>query len=429
MSVNLLDLLKGQLGGDMLSKAATLLGEDHGSTQKAMSAVLPAILGGVANQGSTTSGAANLMNMLSNGGHDGSIFSNLSGLLGGGSATQGLIGAGGNIIKGLFGDRVGGIVDFIASHAGIKSSSATSMLGMAAPMVMGMLGKHTSENGTTANGLMDLLHGHTDIIKNALPAGLGNMMGLGHFDTSSVASKATAAVGTAAAAATSVASNVRNTASHSVREVEEEASAGFGKFLPWLLLLAGLLAALWFWKSCNSETPAAPVKETTAVVAPTATPVAAEKMDTCKCKDGETLVSKPGSFISNLCKEFSTPTPSVGYKVAFDNLNFATNSSVIAEDAKGQLNDLAKLLKAFPRIELEVGGHTDNVGEPAKNKTLSQARADAAKAFLIAAGIAKERMTSVGYGDVNPIVPNDSDANKAKNRCTMVTITKDPQDK
>ncbi|MBS2029250.1 MAG: OmpA family protein [Deltaproteobacteria bacterium] len=66
--------------------------------------------------------------------------------------------------------------------------------------------------------------------------------------------------------------------------------------------------------------------------------------------------------------------------------------------------------------QVEIGGHTDNVGTHDYNLKLSDARAAAVKDWLTAHGIAAGRLTSHGYGDTQPIVPNDSELNRAKNR-------------
>jgi OOP family OmpA-OmpF porin len=63
-----------------------------------------------------------------------------------------------------------------------------------------------------------------------------------------------------------------------------------------------------------------------------------------------------------------------------------------------------------------ITGHTDNVGKRTSNMKLSQARADAVRAWLVAKGIESKRMSTMGYGPDRPIVPNDTDDNKQKNR-------------
>ena len=74
------------------------------------------------------------------------------------------------------------------------------------------------------------------------------------------------------------------------------------------------------------------------------------------------------------------------------------------------------LFAADPSYSAEVGGHTDNVGKAAYNMSLSDRRAAAVKDWLVAHGVAASRLSSRGYGDTVPLVPNDSDAHRARNR-------------
>jgi outer membrane protein OmpA-like peptidoglycan-associated protein len=81
-------------------------------------------------------------------------------------------------------------------------------------------------------------------------------------------------------------------------------------------------------------------------------------------------------------------------------------------------------MKDEPKLSLEIGGHTDNVGKPDYNMKLSDERAAAVRQWLVAHGIAASRLTSRGYGDTQPVVPNNSDENRAKNRRVEVKCSK-----
>lgn len=97
-------------------------------------------------------------------------------------------------------------------------------------------------------------------------------------------------------------------------------------------------------------------------------------------------------------------------------VNFDFNQSTIKPESEPVLKQVLALFTADPSYSAEVGGHTDNVGKRAYNMTLSAARAEAVKAWLMAHGVAATRMTTHGYADTVPLVPNTTDENRAKNR-------------
>jgi outer membrane protein OmpA-like peptidoglycan-associated protein len=97
-------------------------------------------------------------------------------------------------------------------------------------------------------------------------------------------------------------------------------------------------------------------------------------------------------------------------------VNFDFNKSTLRPDSLPVLQAVLQLFTKTPSFRAEVGGHTDNIGTPAYNMKLSAERAAAVKAWLVAHGVATDRVTSRGYGDTRPLVPNDTDANRFRNR-------------
>ena len=98
------------------------------------------------------------------------------------------------------------------------------------------------------------------------------------------------------------------------------------------------------------------------------------------------------------------------------NVNFDTNKSIIKDGDKSTINEVVALLKNDSNLKLSVEGHTDNVGNAAANKTLSQSRSDSLVAYIVAAGIPAKRLMAKGFGSESPISDNRTDEGKAKNR-------------
>jgi outer membrane protein OmpA-like peptidoglycan-associated protein len=103
-------------------------------------------------------------------------------------------------------------------------------------------------------------------------------------------------------------------------------------------------------------------------------------------------------------------------KIVTHGIRFDVNKAIIKPESMGTLNDIAKLMKDKPDLKFEIGGHTDSDGEDAANLKLSQERADAVKVQLITMGVDAGRLSTKGYGETKPLVPNTSPEGKANNR-------------
>ncbi len=108
----------------------------------------------------------------------------------------------------------------------------------------------------------------------------------------------------------------------------------------------------------------------------------------------------------------------------FKNIQFDTNKDVIRSVSFKDLNTAAQILNDNAKYNVIIEGHTDNVGNAAWNKTLSQMRADAVKGYLIDKGISPSRITAIGYGQENPIESNQSESGRQANRRVEVRIIK-----
>jgi outer membrane protein OmpA-like peptidoglycan-associated protein len=101
---------------------------------------------------------------------------------------------------------------------------------------------------------------------------------------------------------------------------------------------------------------------------------------------------------------------------------FESNSSALFESSFEELDRVIKLMKSYPSMKIEIAAHTDDVGSAAYNTRLSQERANSVINYITGNNIAEDRLISKGYGESKPVVANDSEENRAKNRRVELKI-------
>ncbi len=115
-----------------------------------------------------------------------------------------------------------------------------------------------------------------------------------------------------------------------------------------------------------------------------------------------------------------------GVKYPLEGVNFEKSKTVLVKGAELKLDGVVDYLKQNPKAQIEVAGHTDNQGSDQRlNQRLSEFRAKVVANYLFNKGISPDRITTVGKGSSEPIVPNDTDENKSKNRRIEIMILED----
>jgi K(+)-stimulated pyrophosphate-energized sodium pump len=107
----------------------------------------------------------------------------------------------------------------------------------------------------------------------------------------------------------------------------------------------------------------------------------------------------------------------------FDRLRFETGSATLEPASRAQILEISEILKAYPRTRAKIGGYTDNTGDPAQNRALSQARAESVVNALVGLGVAADRLEAEGYGDAHPVADNATEEGRARNRRIALRVT------
>ena len=391
MATDLMGLIGGALNTGVVDQIGKLVGESPARTQAAVNGAVPSILAGMLNNASSTpSGAGQLLSMLSGGGFE-KVVGNLSGILGSGQGSiDQLLGSGKQILSSLFGTKLGGVTSALSSSAGVSTGTGSSILAMAAPVVMGVLGKQVSTGGLDASGLLSLLSSNKDAIAKFAPAGLASVFGLGSIG----------ALGTKAGTV--------------AQEAARGASSKARGWLP-IAIAAALLFAFLAYRSWSRETEmgratggSGPAKNLTSVALP----------------GGGKLSVEQDTFLYNLAGYLGNSSDTgVPKTFVFDNLNFESGGTALTPASRSTVADLTRVLNAYPSSRVKLIGYTDTTGDPTTNKSLSLARAKSVGGLLSEGGVAPTRIDTDGMGQENPVAPNDTETGRAKNRRLELVVT------
>lgn len=411
-----MEIVKNYFTSEFTKQASSALGEDSSGISKALTAILPTGLAGILNKATSgDQGANDILSMAKNA---------ISSISGSANLTSGEnITKGGGILSSLFGNSQSGIIDTISGFAGIKHSSASSLMSMGLPAIMGLLGKHAEQNNLSASGLSGFLSSQKGHIMNALPSGLSSitgLLGLGSFGTT----------------ASSATSDIKSATTHVVHEIEDKSSGRASWLLPLIIILAALALLWYFSKSCNQTKPSTAAdidsqgmvhNTDTSIVLTSPVPISIK----VKLPNGKELDAYKGgiedqlvTFLSSDWKSLSDDSLKAKW-FNFDNLNFATGKAAVLPESEKQLDNIAEILKAFPDAKIKIGGYTDASGDATANKKLSQDRADAAKAGLTTRGVGAQVTGAEGYGSEFAKATADApDAERALDRHVSVSVRK-----
>ncbi len=341
-----------------LGDIGNALGESDQSVSRGMQSAIATVLGGMANKADNPALLRKTLDMTPS--EIGTpSWSNLASSVT--KTDSPVMSAGKGMLGTLFGSSEGALTRALGTGLGLQHNVTSTLLTMAAPMVMGFLGKRVRDEGMNMGGLGTLLQREVPAIRQVLPPGVTDLLWPRTPETI--------------------------TASPVVAQTmtREKSSA---RWLVPLLLLA-LIPGL-FWLIHRAGRPATP--------APPAITGTANRV----------VPEIP-----------AVPRASLPANV---DLYFETGSAKLRPESYTRLNEFAGALAANREARVALNGYTDSVGNSASNLRLSQERANTVAADLIRMGIPADRLITQGFGEENPIADNATSSGRGMNRRVSVGV-------
>jgi OmpA-OmpF porin, OOP family len=389
MAGSIVDSLMSMLGPQIAGPIASRLGESTDAVQRGLQGGAAAMLSGIAAKADQPGFMSQIFSLITNPANTSGALSSLTSnpalaAPGGGSPLSDL---GSRFASSIFGSGQSAITDAIGRFSGLSGGKMSSLISMAAPMVLGFLGQHVRENGLSAGDLGNSLKADASKLQGFLPSGFRSLLG---------------GVPSVAAAVPAVAAGAAN------------------RWLWPVIVLIALIAGL-FWYFNRARAPE--TVETPPAAAPA--PALPAGFFTLKLPNGVELnvpqtgiENKLAMFIADSSKPVDTTT-----WFDFDRLTFDTGKDTLQASSQEQLDNVVAILKAYPNVHAKIGGYTDNTGNAAANLKLSNDRAKNVMAALVAGGIDSSRLEAKGYGEEHPVASNATEEGRAQNRRISLLVT------
>jgi OmpA-OmpF porin, OOP family len=303
----------------------------------------------------------------------------------------------GGWMSSLFDENLSTVTDSLARYAGIRESSASSLLLTCAPLVLGYLGRLIRTHDLSASGLAERLQQERPYIASGLPSG---------FEMPAIARQPY----------------------ETNRAVMDEEIRPRQPQREWAVPLAawvavvGIASLFWLGRTPVRHQPTQAKIETAAPNA-VGTTGTVNPLPTRGLPENPNLAFPAGGTEDRLASYLASPgTGSI--TVNLNRVGFESGSARLTPESREQVGNIAAILRAYPKATVAIAGHTDNVGSEAANLALSRARAETVASGLRNAGVAADRVRVEAYGSDKPVADNSTEHGRAQNRRVTLDVTR-----
>jgi OmpA-OmpF porin, OOP family len=403
MAASVFSSLYNLLDSCSINEVAGRLGEPGQAVSRGLESSTASLISSLAGRSSDPHSMSQIFDLVAHAPSDVNVSNLASAVTGSGEAsasTSSLLDSGKNFLSLAFGANKSSILDAIGRSAGLRSSSATSLVSIVAPLLMTALGRLVRSDRLTQGQLGSVLVYESAGIQNLLPAEMQH-----RFERPAPAE----------------ATPDLNSRPLSISTVPEPRPS-----LPaWLwLLVALLLIPLLLWLFNREHLRQVP-QATQAMTEPRLGATDLGEFVVRRLPGNVNLNVPQLGVESRLLAFIQDPSKNVDEVTwfDFDRLLFDKDSAQLRPESEEQLRNIAAILTVYPDVHIKVGGYTDTTGDPQANLKLSQDRADRVVAELTSFGIEPDRLESQGYGDEHSVADNSTEEGRTQNRRISMHVT------
>lgn len=427
MNSNLIDLMRGQLGPALVSKAATQLGESESGISRSFEALLPAVLAALGKESNHP--------VL----HDAIMQDDTISHLGtlGEQSAPGIFTTLSDV---LFKDRISGLENAVANFANVSPSAVQRLLPIVLSAVTGIFSRYRKEHNLDRDQVSRLLSEQAAHAATIMPAGLS----LGAFglvenqskDPVTVSSGHTSeALDNGAVMQENVEKEVEVNRAGETHVYTEAPQGDSSSIWKWLLPLLLLLAAGYFlFKQCdNKEVQSTVVEVDSTRIESDTVNVLNDSLDsrtttTIALPNNASVEAYEGGIEQQITTFLSSPEYAEATNEIlkdrwfdFDNLNFEFGTTQLTPESQVQLENIRSILQAYPDAKIKIGAYSDRKGDDQLNLELSQKGAEAVKSALNSAQVVEAE----GYGEqFATVAESASDQQRQIDRRTSIRFVK-----